>query len=63
MRKRLVVNLLSLLSESFYNVIYLYRISVKNGVGYQTQTTGLVHNFFVVACVKGSLIRKENPAW
>jgi hypothetical protein len=58
-----LIDVLPLLPDLFHNVIYLDRVPVQNGVGHKTETTGLVHDFFIVTGGKFTLVGEEDPAW
>ena len=57
-----VVNVLSLLSELFHNVIYLDCVPVQNGVRHKAKTAGLVHNFLIITSSELTLVGKKDPA-
>ena len=62
MSQQVVIHCLTLISEFIDDVADPGGVPVQNGIGHKAETTGLVHDFFIVACGEFTLIRKEYPA-
>ncbi len=63
MRKIVVVDLFASLFEIFNNVMNLGGIPVENGVGDKAKATGFVHDGFVIASGKLTLVSKKDASW
>jgi len=62
MRQGFLVDVFSLCPQLFHDLVDLDGIPVQDSIGNQTQTTRFVHDLFVIARRKFTLVGKENPA-